>query len=56
MLPLNEIKQTAIETWGGVIAMALAINEQIPQTNTGSHAWELNWPTGALGILFIIQF
>jgi hypothetical protein len=35
MLPLEEIKPTAIETWGGVIAMALAINEQqIPQTNT----------------------
>ncbi|EFX80934.1 hypothetical protein DAPPUDRAFT_50545 [Daphnia pulex] len=38
MLPLDEIKPTAIETWAGLIAMALAINEKIPQTNTDSRA------------------
>jgi hypothetical protein len=38
MLPLDEIKPTAIETWGGLSAMALAIHEKIPQTNTDSRA------------------
>lgn len=29
MLPIEEIKPTAIETWNGIIAMALAIKEKL---------------------------